>query len=173
MADIQKVPLVKLVVGVIFSREDVLSRAKEKLKGKFGPIDFESRTIAFTFTDYYTEEMGQALSRKFFSFKKLINPAKLPKTKLYTNRLERSFTHKKKRLINLDPGYLHAAKLVLASCKDYSHRLYLGKGIHGEVTLHFQDEAFRFWPWTYPDYKTKTYLDVFLAIRKLYLKQVR
>jgi len=73
----------------------------------------------------------------------------------------------------LDPGYLEEAKLVLATTKNYQHRLYLGRGIYGEVTLRYTKKSFRSWEWTYPDYKTENYLEVFDCIRKLYLEKVQ
>ena len=106
----------------------------------------------------------------------MIYPQQLPGIKLYTNRLEKRFSQNKKgpsRQINLDPGYICAAKLVLATCKDYAHRLYLGEGIYAEATLRFENGTFRAWPWTYPDYQTPEYTRIFQHIRTLYLKQLK
>lgn len=163
---------VKLFVGMIFSSDEVLLRVKSKLRRKFGPLDFQSGSIPFAHTTYYEEEMGPHLRRQFLSFKKLIDAGNLPSIKRYTNRLERYLSKKAttyRRAINLDPGYLSLAKVVLATCKDYGHRIYLGEGIYGEVTLHFRDGSFQPWEWTYPDYKTKDYIDIFNEIRKVYL----
>ncbi|MFN3467301.1 MAG: DUF4416 family protein, partial [Candidatus Brocadiales bacterium] len=46
------------------------------------------------------------------------------------------------RPVNIDPGYLTSSKLVLASTNDYSHRIYLKKGIYAEVTLRYVKGAF-------------------------------
>ncbi|MFC1631944.1 DUF4416 family protein [Candidatus Omnitrophota bacterium] len=165
---------VKLVVGAITSEARALVQAKTRLKKKFGPIDFESKPGPFNSTDYYTSEMGPNLSRQFFSFANLIDPGQLAAIKLYTNRLEARLSPKSaqlKRSINLDPGYISAAKLVLATCKNYAHRIYLDKGIFAEVTLQFHQGGFAAWPWTYPDYQSKEHLKTFTAIRQLYIKQ--
>ncbi|MFH1046549.1 MAG: DUF4416 family protein [Candidatus Omnitrophota bacterium] len=175
MAIAQKPELVKLIVGVIFSNEGVLAQAKLKLIRKFGPIDFQSAIMPFVYTDYYEKEMGPGLKRQFLSFCKLVQPEALATIKRSTNRLETALYAKSgpfKRTINLDPGYITAAKLVLATCKDYTHRIYLGKGIFAEVTLQFHNGSFAPWPWTYPDYTTAAYLDICNAIRRIYLKQV-
>ena len=167
---------VKLILGAIFASEGVLIKAEAQLKRKFGPIDFASPIIPFNFTKYYEEEMGLGLLRKFFSFQKLINPNQLATIKSYTNRLEKRLSLKKDNLgrtINLDPGYISLSKLVLATWKNYAHRIYLDKGIFAEIALHFQDESFQPWPWTYPDYKSKAYLQVFKAIRQIYLTQLK
>ncbi|MBL7084784.1 MAG: DUF4416 family protein [Candidatus Omnitrophica bacterium] len=175
MAEAIRPSPVKLIMGVIFSSEGILLKARIKLAKKFGPLDFESPIMPFDYTKYYEQEMGPRLLRCFFSFKRLINPGDLAAIKLYTNRLECSLSGGKKespRKINLDPGYISAAKLVLATCKDYSHRIYLDKGVYAEVTLRFQDGDFRALDWAYPDYKSRGYLESFHAIRKLYLKQL-
>ena len=106
--------------------------------------------------------------------KQLIDPAKLSEIKLKTNRMELLFaksTRARKRTVNIDPGYINDAKLVLASTKDYNHRLYILKGIYQEVTLTFQSGSFRFFDWTYPDYRTDDYIAIFNHIRELFMNQ--
>lgn len=174
MAQANRPSPVKLIMGTIFSDEGILIKAKVNLNRKFGPFDCESPIFSFDFTPYYEQEMGQNLKRQFFSFQKLINPQKLAAIKVYTNCLEKKFSLKSPpaRRINLDPGYICASKLVLASCKDFSHRAYLGRGIYAEVTLHFRKGSFAPWPWTYPDYQTQDYLQLFNKIRAIYLSQL-
>ena len=78
-----------------------------------------------------------------------------------------------KRPANLDPGYIEQAKVVLASTKNFYHRIYLGGGIFGEVTMHFKNNTYQFFPWTYPDYKSKDYQDFFLRVRQIFRSQLR
>jgi hypothetical protein len=82
-------------------------------------------------------------------------------------KIEKRFSIANKRQINIDPGYLSLDKVVLATHKDYSHRLYLGKGIYGEVTLFFKDKTFNPFPWTYPDYRTHEYINFFNDAREI------
>lgn len=164
---------VKLIIGLI-GKEIFFSKVQKILSEKFGPLDFESQILDFDFTDYYAEEIGRNLKRKFLSFKRKISPASLPNIKLYTNKLEKSiFLTKGKRNLNIDPGYLTLSKLVLATTKDHQHRLYLDKGIFAEVTLRFRDKSFRKWEWTYPDYCTVEYIQIFNNIRNNLLKNER
>jgi hypothetical protein len=142
------------------------------LKKRFGPVDYESPLLPFDKTDYYEEEFGKNLKRKFYSFKRLIKAEELPRIKILTNSLEKKFGDKRgNRLINLDPGYLAPAKLVLATTKDYQHRIYYGKGIYGEVTLRYKKGSFIPWEWTYPDYRIKEYVEIFNHVRKIYMNQ--
>lgn len=163
---------VKLIAGCIFRDERVLDKARRLLESKFGSIDFESPAIPFTHTGYYEREFGKGLKRKFVSFKKLISPSRLAGIKAISNSIERRLSTGPNRLINIDPGYLDYAKLILASTKDYNHRVYVGKGIFAEITLSYQGNSFKPWDWTYPDYKSQEYIDIFNAIRRIYAGQV-
>jgi hypothetical protein len=163
----------KLIAGFIFKEESALSRAKIILQRKFGKIDFISPVLAFCYTDYYEKEFGKDLKRQFVSFRRLIDPSQLYRIKLNTNKIERELSRRARRLVNIDPGYLDLAKLVLASTKDYNHRIYLKKGIYAEVTLFYRDKAFRSWEWTYPDYKSPEYLAIFQKIRENYALELK
>ena len=169
MGKIRKYNPVKLIIGFIYSEEAVFIQAKDKLRKKFGKLDFESAVLDFSYTDYYEQEMGVGLKRKFISFRKLIPLSSLYRIKLYTNRLESRFLSALGRKINIDPGYLDLAKLVLASTKDYAHRIYLHKGIFAEVTLSYKGNSFSPNDWSYPDYRSVEYIDIFNQIRKLYV----
>lgn len=164
---------VKLIMGFIFKDEQIFNRTKIILKRRFGVIDFESQTLPFIHTNYYEKEFGQDLKRKFVSFKKLIAPTNLTKIKIITNQIEKKLSKDTRRRINIDPAYLDLGKLILASTKDYKHRIYLNKGIYAEVTLFYENQTFRYWDWTYPDYKTAEYITIFNRIRELYAQQIK
>ncbi len=163
---------VKLFIGFIFADERIYSAAKSVLKNKFGPIDFESQLLPFNHTNYYEKELGANLKRKFISFASLIQEERLAKIKVITKRIEMRFCFQDKRKINIDPGIVTLNKVILATTKDYKHRIYLCKGIHAEVTLFYQKRAFRPWEWTYPDYKTSEYINIFNNIREIYSHQI-
>ena len=167
---------VKFFTGIIFSPGNDLCGLKDKLINKWGGIDLESPVFSFTQTDYYEHEMGPLLSKVFFSFEKLIYPDKLAQTKQYSNRIEKDFSDRGEnpaRRFNIDPGYLTLSKIVLASTKDYSHRIYLGDDIYGEVTLLYQNKKFETLPWTYPDFTEPHYHKFFFEMRRIYCKQLR
>ena len=169
MGKVKRYNAVKLVFGFIYQDEAIFIQTKNKLSRTFGKIDFESGVLDFNCTDYYTQEMGSNLKRKFISFKKLIPISELYRVKLYTNRLEFKFMNAKQRLINIDPGYLDKAKLVLATTKDYAHRIYLHKGIFAEIALTYRGNSFSVNDWSYPDYRRSEYIDIFNQIRTLYV----
>jgi len=164
---------VKLIIGLIFKDKETLLKATATLSRHFGKIDFSSETIPFNATDYYAQEIGTNLSRKFITFEKLIRTDSLAKIKLLTNKIEDRLSLKEKRQINIDPGYLTLAKLVLASTKDFVHRIYLGRGIYAEVTLFYKNNSFQPGNLTYPDYRSPDCITMFNRIRDIYAEQIK
>lgn len=173
MGEIKKYPPVKLIAGFIFKDEGGFLKARSLLERRFGNIDFESPMLGFTHTHYYANEFGSGLKRKFVSFEKLIQPQGLSKIKAMTNTIEAKLSIGRKRLVNIDPGYLDLAKLILASTKNYRHRIYLNRGIFAEIALFYQDKTFKAWEWTYPDYKADESILLFNRIREIYGAQVK
>lgn len=163
----------KLIIGLIYHSSIIKDKALVSLKKKFGAIDFLSPEIDFNYTDYYYAELGRPLRRFFMSFEKLVQEDALAKVKLYTNTLEERYSQRGKRHINIDPGLLNLGKLIMATTKDYNHRIYIGKGIYAEVTLYFRNNSFIPWQWTYPDYQSREYSAIFNTIRSLYAKQLK
>ncbi|MBI4654477.1 MAG: DUF4416 family protein [Nitrospirae bacterium] len=183
---------VKLFVGMLSSEVSLFEKLKDELENTFGHVDLQSPVWEWAHTDYYAEEMGTGLKRKFIFFQRLINPESISEIKLKTVEFEKQYLNPPLspltkggikggcliakwgqrgvggRRINLDPGYLDSAKIVLVSTKDYSHRICLGKGIYGEVTLIYSGKDYQILPYTYPDFRTQEYLDIFKKARELY-----
>ena len=176
MGKIKKPLPVKLIMGMISPNVEVFDQVTQILVGKFGPVDLKSNVFNFDKTDYYEEEIGRNLKRQFVSFCELIKAREIVEIKLFTNTVEEKFSLSRdepSRLINLDPGYLDCTKLVLASTKDSPNRIYLRDMIYAEIILFFSQGTFKFRPWTFPDYKTREYIEAFNQIRKLYISQRR
>lgn len=163
---------VKLICGVTFATSVDIDAVDSKLESRFGPIDSQSGKIDFSYTDYYAKEMGSGLIKRFLSFKNLIIPDQLAKIKKEAISIEAEFAVEGKRTVNLDPGYLEESKLVLASTKNFSHRIYLGDNIWGEVTLRYKNGRFVTHPWTYPDYATPLAFEFFKSARDIYRKRL-
>lgn len=163
---------VKLFTAVTISDKNLWPSILEKLENLYSKVDRQIDWYFFHHTDYYREEMGENLSKKMVSFTELIWAEKLVDIKLTTNDLEKDFSKNKKRKVNIDPGYLTAAKIVLATTKNYSHRIYLGRGIFGDVHLRYQQHQFQANEWTYPDYKEPLVIEFFEAVRKKYMEQL-
>jgi hypothetical protein len=175
MGELRKHPPVKLITGMIAADSCLFPSVEVSLTQRFGPVDFCSDVMPFDYTNYYAREMGIDLVRKFISFERLIQPEEIVEIKLFTNDLEKEFLYPDtdRRWINLDPGYVSAAKLVLVSTKDHIHRTYLRDGIYAEITLRRERKTFRPWQWTYPDYRSDRYIEIFNQIRRIYMEQLR
>lgn len=173
MKAIKKMKKVKLIIGMLYSDKNLFEIAKMKLIKYFGKIDYESKPILFNYTDYYNKEMGIPIFRVYISFEKLIFPYKLGKIKLITNKIEDSLKSEKGRKVNIDPGTLSLSNLILATTKNYSHRIPISKRIYGEVTLIYRNKRFNDLEWTYPDYKDDKNKQHFLKIREIYKNQIK
>lgn len=162
---------VNLICGLISNDPDLCTHAIRLLCEYAGPTDEVTDFWPFDFTDYYEIEMGEDLLRQFVSFDRLIDPAELASLKVLTNDLEKRVCDAcglspTQRRVNLDPGYIATSKLVLATTKDFGHRVYLHDGIYAESTLHYQGGRWIPWPWTYPDYADRRYHPFFDRVRE-------
>jgi hypothetical protein len=171
MAEAMTPPRVKLFCGMIAARRELFDEAAELLTGAFGSADLVSDVMDFDFTHYYDRAMGSPLYRRFISFRDLVSPDALIEVKLATNAMERHFAERVSpdeppRPINLDPGIIDTSKLVLASMKDFSHRIYLGRSVFAEVTLMFHKNGWESLPWTFPDYASPRYHSFLTAVRR-------
>jgi hypothetical protein len=164
---------VTLICGLLAADEAVLSEALEALGREFGPRALESPVIPFDFTRYYEKQMGSRLLRKLVAFERPVDPGHLAAIKLRTNALEREIAARSAagvpRPVNLDPGTLDGARLVLATTKDHAHRVYLGNGVYSEVTLLWHKGGFTHLDWTYPDYRSEAYRDFFNEVRRIHM----
>ena len=125
-------------------------------------------------TRFYERTMGTGLRKAFLAFERLIDPTTVADLKLQTSEWEQTYRTlvdvPEERPLNLDPGYLTEAKLVLASTKDRDHRIYLSQGVFAEITLAFHAGRWTTRPWTYPDYQRADYHEFFEQCRS-YLRR--
>jgi len=164
---------VKLFMGMLSPDPALFDTCADIVRREYGPVDYQSELVPWTNSDFYTEEMGSGILRKFIFFERVMDPGDLSAIKINTTMLEKNFAvqagHRVRRRINLDPGYVTEAKVVLATAKDYSHRLYIGKGIYAEVTLRYgnKDRSFTPFDYTYLDYCSEPYITMFNKAREL------
>lgn len=161
---------VKLFVAMLSSDAALFAGCLAVLAKQYGPVDHHSEIRPWTTTDYYNEEMGTGLLRSFAFFGALAEPDVLPGMKLLSVELEDRFSllvsGKRSRRINIDPGYLTEAKVLLSTTKDYSHRVYIGRGIYAEATLQFRGGRYRETETTYPDYRSDETIELFMNMRE-------
>lgn len=168
---------VKLVVGILAANHKCLNVAVDVLTDKFGISDFISDVWPFDQTDYYKDQTGSRILRQFISFERLIDPGKLAKIKHRTNKLEQKLAKTLAlplpRPVNLDPGIIEPSKLVLATTKNFSHRIYIGRNMYAEITLIVDKGQWRPLDHTFPDYRQQCYFDFFEKVRTQLLEQLK
>lgn len=155
-----------LFAGTLYHEEEYFRRAREELRKAFGEIAMESPPSAWEVSDYYREELGWPLARAFIFFREKIDPLALPGIKCTTNDLEARLSAEGRRTVNIDPGYMTLSKVVLASTKNYSHRLYIGKGVFAELSLVHVKGKYRPHLFTYSDYSSETSIKIFEEARR-------
>lgn len=170
MGDVRKHRPVLLMAAVVSRFEDAFVWAREQMVQQWGPIHIESKPFEFDLTTFYEASMGSSLKKQFFAFQTLVDPAEIAAVKVASNKMEQAYAEQHDgdvdRPLNVDPGYVTEAKLVLATTKDRDHRIYLNDGIFAEVTLHFRQGEWRRSRWTYPDYQLPISIEFLNACRE-------
>ncbi len=174
MGDTRPHPPVARFLAAFSRYEPALDWARNRMVEAWGPIEAESQAFEFIETEYYEKSMGMGLRKVLFTFRELVDPEMLVDCKLLTNQWEEQFATEfdcpESRPLNLDPGYVTEAKLILASTKDRDHRIYLSRGIFAENTLFFRSGQWQARPWTYPDYQRADYQEFLIETRQ-FLRQ--
>ncbi|MGD9127252.1 MAG: DUF4416 family protein [Planctomycetia bacterium] len=158
----------------LFSRfGEAFDWARERAVDAWGPIAIESEPFHFEETNYYQSTMGAELIKRFWLFEKPYDQSHTVDAKLTTNDWEEEYQKLKPyevaRPLNLDPGYMTAAKLILSSTKNFTHRIYLDRGIFAELTLYYKKNAWRYNDFTFPDYRRADYHAFFDKCRRYIL----
>ncbi|MBI5562245.1 MAG: DUF4416 family protein [Deltaproteobacteria bacterium] len=162
-------PKVKLVTSVFTGVPGLFAGTLEALRVRFGPLDFLSEPLPFDSTSYYEEEFGHGLQRRVCSFETLVGEDALAGIKTFTNGLEDALAAADgARGVNIDPGIIALPRFILASCKDFAHRIYIGSGVYADLTLVYTGNSFKPLPWTYPDYRTERMIGILAGIRRRY-----
>lgn len=174
-------PPALFLLGAFSRHASALDWAAKRAAAQWGPIALTSQPFDFNETDYYQSTMGAGLRKMFWAFERPIDPAELSAIKKLTIAWEQDFAAlvsrgeaiaddsspiTESRPLNLDPGYLTTAKLVLASTKDHTHRIYLRDGIFAEITLFFRHGSWEHHEWTFPDYRRSDYQAFFSQVRE-------
>lgn len=168
-----------LFFGVFTGYRELLEATRELITEEFGPLHPAGSSAVFPFprTRTYEKTMGARLVRQFFVLDELWPQDCLASIKHAARnmevRLATSRSFEVPRPVNIDPGLLNDCRIILASTKDYAHRLYRGEGIWEEITLIFRRGRFEPLPWTYPDFRAPTYHAFFSELRQELLGRLR
>jgi len=177
MWEINEPKPVKLIIGILADSENSLPQTIQAIEEQFGRLDFKSQVWPFTQTKYYEDELGTNPVRQFVTIEKLIGPGILADIKHKANDIEKELAQKLNldypRPVNLDPGIIEPSKLILASTKNFSHRIYIGNRMYAELTLAFNKGKWESFNYTFPDYKENRYHDFLSKVRNHLVEQLR
>lgn len=167
-------PLAQLLFSVFSAQWDAFwPQLRSDLEQRFGPADHVSVLLPFVETTYYHQEFGAPLTRRFLGFSHLVPQDVLRNVKLWCHDRELESMYDGKRLFNIDPGLLTQERLVLATGKNFSHRIYLGQGIFADLTLLYQGGGWKTLPWTFPDYAGAVVQAELTTMRRQYREKLR
>lgn len=163
---------VKLIIGLLAKNQESLNTIKSTLIKELGEFDQQMENIPFEWTNYYKEEVGETPIRTFLSFKALIDREVIVDIKRLTNEIELT-EFNGIRMVNIDPGYMTLGQFFLATTKDQRQRVYISKGIFIDPTLYYKEKQYKWYDWTYHDYRSKEYHDFLKSVRKIYHNQLK
>ncbi|MFC1549617.1 DUF4416 family protein [Nitrospirota bacterium] len=163
-------PRAILFSGILYADEAYRKRALDAMISAFGPLRHESRPVPWH-SDHYSEELGTPIMRQFLFFRDLISQDALKDTKNRARLIENDLSVDGRRRVNLDPGLIAPARVVLATTKDYAHRIYLGEGVYAEATLTFKSGRFVPSEFAYSDYTEEKALGLFKEMRDELLRE--
>ena len=170
-------PKVKLIAGVLYpddggesEREKWFAWTLGKLEALWGGHENVSSPVPFTSTDYY-RDIAPQLARRFICFEGLVQAGDLADWKLASIGIEAE--SRNPRIVNIDPGYVDGARLILASTKDHAHRVYLRDGIFAEVTMRFRFGKWTPFDYTFPDIASGVYDEFLIHSRESWLEAKR
>jgi hypothetical protein len=173
MSQPQRPKPAKLIVGLFMQEKRLLAAVNQDFTPRFGSIDMVSPWFPFDYTKYYETEMGATLFRRMVVFKDLIRQSDLADVKIFTNSIEKKYARQDRRIVNIDPGYMLQERFVLATGKNYSHRIHIGRGIYADLTLIYRKGSFRTLDWTYPDYADPDMRSYLYSVRNKYIEDLK
>ncbi len=144
-------PPAGLLFSVLFREERDFDRAARMIAERAGGVESVGGQFPFDRSDYYEREMGAPLYRRFLLADGPIPREELVQAKLGAWAIENALSRNGRRTVNIDPGLLTEENVVLATGKNYAHRIYLCDGVYADLSLVFENGEYRPLPWTYPD----------------------
>ncbi len=162
----------RLLVSVIYREEERFGQALAAIRDRFGPVAESSDVFPFDRTEYYGKEMGAPLYRRFIVLERLVPREALVESKVLAEELEGEFRMGGNRTVNIDPGILTEENFLLATGKNYSHRVYLRDGVYADLTLVYRKGEYQALPWTYPDFASEE-IRAFLGGAREKLREAR
>jgi len=161
----------KLIVGILYDGDASLwDWSLREMGALWGNPQRKSEIFPFLYTNYY-QDIGNPLFRRFLSFEGLMEGSLLWERK--TQAIDLEGKSGSPRRINVDPGILDGARLLLASTKDRAQRIPISDSLYAEVTLRYRGKKWVSFDYTFPDFRETTYHSFLEEVRKDVLDEMR
>ena len=161
----------RLVVSAIYRDERRFAEAVPRVEAAVGPVRAVGERLPFDRTDYYRGEMGSPLFRRFLAARRAVPRDTLAAIKVAMESIESELSEGGRRTVNLDPGMLTPESFILATGKNFTHRVYLGEGVFADLTLVYRGGGFHPLPWTYPDYASEGVRSLLRELRREHMER--
>lgn len=154
----------------LYSQQDIIKMISDKFTTEMACLVPTTNPL----THYYSSEMGpeENLKRIMIVCLEPYEREQFVAHKLWADQVERETSIDGKRRLNIDIGLLSLENLLLATGKNYSHRIYLNSGVYADLTLEFKQGKFNKLEWTYPDYTDSEKLRFFEDCRLILLSKI-
>ena len=173
MGKIIEQPPVKLICGFMWNAAVDIRPAIQIIQQNWGRFDAKTPEFDFSHTQYYLDEFGDHLKKQYVSFERMVSIDDIPDIKILSNEIEERFIHNGSRSVNIDPGYVADAKILMATTKNLAHRTYIGKNIFADLQLIFRRQTYEPTPWTFADMREPRMIEFFNGVREKYIEQLQ
>ncbi len=173
MGTVRPHPPVKLICGILICPDQDAVSVHSAIGDAWGPMDGQTEWFAFEHTRYYETEMGTGLQKRYVSFENLVPVDGMTEIKHRSNQLESAFLQDGGRRVNIDPGYLADAKLLMMTTKNLAHRVYVGGNLFVDLQMIYKEDSYMPMPWAFADIRQPQILHFFNQTRLRYRDQLR
>ena len=158
-----------LIIACMYKTHECYKKSLLLLRNEFGKESHISEEFDFSYSNYYSKEMGDNLKKKIIVFDKMIARDYLVKVKKITDKIEINLSENDRRNINLDPAILTLENFILATNKNFTHRIFLSENVFADLTLIYKkSEGYTSLPWTYSDYSSEHIKNFLNDTRKIF-----
>lgn len=163
-----------LIIASMYNNIQNYELSLKELEKEFGIINTISSEYIFSHSNYYNKEMGDDIKKRFLVFENMIERDYITQVKKITDSIEKKYANNDNRSVNLDPAILTLENFILATNKNFTHRIYLKDGVFADLTLIYKKkEGYSKLPWTYADYSSEYTIDFLNKIREKFYNKLK
>lgn len=162
-----------MIIAFMYKDNHVYKTVLDEFIKTLGTTQKEAEPFEFDHSSYYENEMGGGLKKSLVAFRSLQGRDKLVDIKKLANEIEKKYSTNDCRQINIDPAILTLENFVLATNKNFTHRIYLKDNIFADLTLVYKKKkGYSPLEWTYLDYKSDYVVSFLNEVRTIFFEEL-